>query len=634
MPKRQNAPSNEGPPPKKRKLNNETTEGDSTKKRVNKTEKKKMIRAKKELSRPYFKDILSAKLLWEKFRPHSLPKDEKNKLISEALQILKGNIVLLSNSSDVSRVAQAAFQLGTDQHRSMIFQEVEPHIVHMSQNQYSLHILQKILSCGKPEHKKAILNAFIGNVYTMLPKKGGVKVLDYYYTEVANAAERNMLLQELWGKEYTNFKTTAKPKTLNAVLEEQPEKRALILPKLRKLTNVFLQKGVIHYRIAQVIILEFLRYCTQNDATEVIEKLDDGVLQIMHTKEGSAIAIYCVAYSSPKHKKMLIKRVKQHLIPTLEDPKAHMFICALLAYTDDTVLLDQNILKGMRKHLLKIATNQYARRALGQVLCPKGTRYFAPKFVELLSLPKKSKQITIFKHGDKTYRTEMVSCTKKPEEVRTKELQDALKKDLIKLVRNQTQELITSDPGKDILVDIFKAIPDARNHCLDNIQKLLEDAETIDTLLSSRMASFGFKRLFLEKVKGFDFAKELAKRLKGKIASIALHQEGGAFLVFRMVSNRSSSKLAFAEVESILENLRKKAKKDKGCQVLLKAMTDTDIKALQQQEIVSEEEANDAPNQEIEATATSEEDSSEYDSEAESSDEHASNENDSESDNE
>lgn len=54
------------------------------------------------------------------------------------------------------------------------------------------------------------------------------------------------------------------------------------------------------FSLIHKVFLEYLHNCDQNDRTEMIELLSEHLVHMVHTKDGSQVAMECVWFSSAK----------------------------------------------------------------------------------------------------------------------------------------------------------------------------------------------------------------------------------------------------------------------------------------------------------------------------------------------
>jgi pumilio family protein 6 len=76
------------------------------------------------------------------------------------------------------------------------------------------------------------------------------------------------------------------------------------------------------------------------------------LVEILHTKEGSKVAMLCLAHGSAKDRKVIIKSFKPYIMKIAKEQFGHLVLLAAFDTVDDTVLLRDNIISVT--HLKKL----------------------------------------------------------------------------------------------------------------------------------------------------------------------------------------------------------------------------------------------------------------------------------------
>jgi len=164
-------------------------------------------------------------------------------------------------------------------------------------------------------------------------------------------------------------------------------------------------------------------------------RCQDVIAEIIHTKNGSLIARYFIAYGTAKDRKQIVKNLKPHLERICRDGEAQLVLFTLLDVTDDTKLLSKSLLSDLTALTPKLYMDANGRRALLYPLIGRNKRHMTPVIVDTLKSTDSIREKT----------------SKKDEEVRRDEVRKAVSEDMLKQVRDHVDKLIV-DPGGSLLV--------------------------------------------------------------------------------------------------------------------------------------------------------------------------------------
>jgi len=76
----------------------------------------------------------------------------------------------------------------------------------------------------------------------------------------------------------------------------------------------------------------------------MIDSLKENLPEIIHTKKGHKVAITCLLRGSTKDRKLMVKAMKDFVVPTCKDSYGNMVIIQLFEVVDDTVLVQKSVL--------------------------------------------------------------------------------------------------------------------------------------------------------------------------------------------------------------------------------------------------------------------------------------------------
>ena len=187
-------------------------------------------------------------------------------------------------------------------------------------------------------------------------------ILDDIYRAVATPEQKNRLLREWYGAEFS-IKGLGPQGTdsadLATILEESPEKRKPIMSYLENQINSLIQKKLNGFTMLHDAMLQYFLVCEPGteQANDFLEHLKpdptlkegeeadnvDLMKNLAFTKSGSRLVSLCFAYGSAKDRKLFLRPYKDTIETMVFDQHAHHVLLAALAVTDDTKLSSKSI---------------------------------------------------------------------------------------------------------------------------------------------------------------------------------------------------------------------------------------------------------------------------------------------------
>lgn len=76
----------------------------------------------------------------------------------------------------------------------------------------------------------------------------------------------------------------------------------------------------------------------------MIEGLREHIPNLLHTRDGTRVAMHCVWDGSAKDRKVIVKSLKTHVAKICKEEHGHLLLLAIFDSVDDTVLLQKVIL--------------------------------------------------------------------------------------------------------------------------------------------------------------------------------------------------------------------------------------------------------------------------------------------------
>ncbi|KAF3456285.1 hypothetical protein FNV43_RR00935 [Rhamnella rubrinervis] len=324
--------------------------------------------------------------LWEKMRRHNIAKEDRSKLVSEALQKMKGKIPEIASSHVSSRVVQTCVKHCSQAERDVILEEIQPHLLTLACNTYAVHLVKKLLDNASKKQLSGIISSFHGHVASLLRHMVGCVVIEHAY-HLGNATQKQELLMELYSAELQLFKdlVSMKESRLTDIISKLDLQRGSVIRHMNSMIQPILEKGIVDHSIIHRVLIEFFSIADKSSAADVIQQLSSPLLvRMIHTRDGSRVGILCVKHGSAKERKKIIKGMKTDVSKIAHDQCGSMVLVCILSVVDDTELVKKVIIREVQKNLEELVSDKNGRRILLQLLHPNCSRYFSPD--ELASL--------------------------------------------------------------------------------------------------------------------------------------------------------------------------------------------------------------------------------------------------------
>ncbi|KAF2289136.1 hypothetical protein GH714_029059 [Hevea brasiliensis] len=260
----------------------------------------------------------------------NIAKEERSKLISEALQKMKGKIPEIASSHVSSRVLQTCVKYCSETERDAVFEELKPHFLNFACNTYAVHLVKKMLdNASKKQLAEFILNLH-GHVASLLRHM------------VGSVEGFSLATHDFCGS--TNSR-----------------------------------KGIVDHSIIHRVLIEYFSIADKSSAAEVIQQLSGPLLvRIIHTRDGSRIGMLCVKHGSAKERKKIVKGMKGYVGKIAHDQYGSLVLSYLVSTVDDTKLITKTVIRELQTMLKELVLDKNGRRPLLQLLHPNFSRYFSP----------------------------------------------------------------------------------------------------------------------------------------------------------------------------------------------------------------------------------------------------------------
>lgn len=366
---------------------------------------KERTEARKKKRKPHYTLEQELASLWEKMRRRNIAKDERAKLVTEALQKMKGKVPEIASSHVSSRVLQTCVKYCSEGERDAVYEELRPHFLTLSCNTYAVHLVTKMLENASKTQLTSLLSLLHGNAASLLRHTVGSVVVEQAY-QIGNATQKREILMELYSTEFQLFKDLANMKETRLV-DIIPKVGLKKLSVLRHMTSVLqpiLEKGIVDHSIIHKALVEYLSIADKLSAEDVVKQLSGSLLvRMIHTKDGSRIGLLCVKHGGAKERKKILKGMKGHIGKIAHDHYGSLVLLSILSTVDDTKLVTKVVIRELQPILKELILNKSGRRPLLQLLHPFCHRYLSPDDLAALnfSIPSLcSKTEKEVHHGD------------------------------------------------------------------------------------------------------------------------------------------------------------------------------------------------------------------------------------------
>ncbi|CAF2101008.1 hypothetical protein HID58_019359 [Brassica napus] len=352
-------------------------------KKERRVQAKELTEARKKRRKPHYTLEQELATLWEKMRRRDIGKEDRLKLISEAIQKMKGKMHEIAGSHVSSRVLQTCLKYCSQDEKDVVFKELHPHFLSLASNTYAVHVLQKMLDGASKQQLSACISSLRGHVASLLRHMVGSVVVDHAY-HLGNAAQKQELLGELYSTELQLFKdlNSTSEKRVVDIIAKLGLQKGSVIRHMTAIVQPILEKGIVDHNITHKLLIEYMTVADKTSAAFVIQQLSGPLLiRMVHTRDGSRLAMLCVKHGSAKERKKLIKAMKtekdSHVGSIASDQYGSMVLACIFSIVDDTKLVTKIIVRELEANLKDLVMGKNGRRPLLQLLHPNSSRYFS-----------------------------------------------------------------------------------------------------------------------------------------------------------------------------------------------------------------------------------------------------------------
>ncbi|KAL4273604.1 hypothetical protein GQ457_13G014500 [Hibiscus cannabinus] len=380
-------------------------------KRERRIQAKELAEARKKKRKPHYTLELELASLWEKMRHRNIAKEDRSKLITEALLKMKGKIPEIAGSHVSSRVLQTCVKYCSQEERDAVFSELQPHLLTLSCNAYAVHLVKKMLDAASRKQLAGVISSLRGHVASLLRHMVGSVVIEHAY-QLGNATQKQELLMELYSTELHLFKdlSSIKESRLIDVISKLGLQKSSVIRHMSSVIQPILEKGIVDHSMIHRVLVEYLSIADQSSAADIVQQLSGPLLvRMIHTQDGSKIGMLCIRHGSAKERKKIIKGMKGHISKIMHDQCGCMVLVGIVSMVDDTKLITKFIIRELQATLKELALDKSGRRLLLQLLHPNCSRYLNSNGLAFLNLSVPS----LSAKNDSEVRSEKLSREKK-----------------------------------------------------------------------------------------------------------------------------------------------------------------------------------------------------------------------------
>ncbi|WCJ23422.1 pumilio 24 [Euphorbia peplus] len=357
-------------------------------KRESRIRAKELVEARKKRRKRHYTLEQELATLWEKMRQRDIGKEDRSKLVTVALQKMKGKIPEIASSHVSSRVLQTCVKYCSQAERDSVFEELKPHFLNFARNTYAVHLVNKMLDNASKKQLTEFISNLRGHVASLLRHMVGSVVVEHAY-QLGNATQKQELLMELYSTELQLFKdlTLMKETRLLDVIPKLNLQKGSVSRHMTSVIQPILEKGIVDHSILHKLLIEYFSIVDKSAAAEAIQHLSSSLLvRMIHTREGSRVGMLCVKHGSAKERKKIVKGMKGHIGKVARDQFGSTVLACILSTVDDTKLITKIVIRELQTILKELVLDKNGRRPILQLLHPNCSRYFSPDDMAAFSL--------------------------------------------------------------------------------------------------------------------------------------------------------------------------------------------------------------------------------------------------------
>lgn len=523
----------------------------------------KQLRKEKKLVDLY-KISIQAKKLSEKLRRSDCTTEERKTLTKELHGLLKSHYNKIIFTHDMSRIIQWILKYCQHDIRNDIFNELKPSLMAMTERIYTRNCIKALLKYGDATLKKNIISEWYGNIVNLMSHRVSAPLVELAYSTWASNEAKINFKQEFYGDMYKNDKDK-NVEVLSDAYKNAEGMKSAILSAVKTNIIKILNKKFIDSVLLHTVIWEFLTNCSNTDRNEMIVMLRSFIVNLSKTKFGAKVAMFCIWHGNNKDRKIIMKAMKDNVKSIAMSEHGYMVLLALIDSVDDTVLVRKIILSEILKDLTEVVLNEYGKHVILYLVARRDPHYFPPSMVECL------------REGDNN------ETSKKPADVREKELREAIINTLLESIITETAVWLSKGSTLMVTIAILKVGSGEKlNGAFQAIATFITNAESkiVEEDIEYNIIEHSGLHMMLKKLikndKDLDekgeitFGSILVDHITKNILEQWIRFNKGCFLLILLIENEP--KMVVSNLLSILQELLENIKKEEtiGASILLK----------------------------------------------------------------
>ncbi|KAL6433434.1 hypothetical protein ACFW04_006523 [Cataglyphis niger] len=525
-------------------------------------------RAKKLNNDTVYDKIIQAKQISEKLRRSDCTTQDRINFTRTLHEMLEKHYSKVIFTHDMSRVVQCMIKHCEADVRKAIFHEIKPFVGQMLQSKYAKSCIRNILKYGSRDIKNDVINTFYGNIIKFMSHTVSAPLVELAYSNCTDL-DKIYFKQEFYGDIYKQAKDKA-VKSLSDVYENADGMKSATLSAVKTNLVKILNKGLVNSTLLHTILWEFFSVCSTEDKSELIVMLRVFIVPLSQTKMGAKVAAQCIWHGNNKDRKVIMKALKGNIRTICISEHGYMILLALFDSIDDTVIMKKIILAELQEDLTDIALDEYGRKVILYLVARRDSHYFSPSVVEYL------------RQGDDN------SISKKPADIREKELLEAIRDPLLEAVIADVATWLSNSAIAMVTLAILKVGSGEKLKSafeliakfISNENAKITENDTVCNLIEHPGLHMMLKKLIqndkeLLKKNEYIFGSALLPYLTLEVLKTWIECNRACFLIISLIENESTNyaSILLGKLKQIQRNLE--LKKSPGKSIILKKLKES-----------------------------------------------------------
>ena len=400
----------------------------------------KAAKRQRQLEKPHGDKVVQAKALWNKLRDQNVEAEQRKALVADIMSLIGDTLWEIVARHDASRVVQACFHYGEKSHQEAIMQALSGKCYELSTTQYGHHLIKCVLRHGTNEIRGQVISELTGKVVKLCTHATGSSILELLYNgfkgyKIASKLQLFTLFKECYGREFLVFSDNAP--SLEEFLEKRPESHEGVMGDLHILCERIITKGYHRFSYTHKLLHDYFAHCGPARMSAIVPSIVEATMHLASTPLGASVLCNSLVAGGAKERKKIVKHFRGNATQVAQHECGHLVLMRALDVVDDTVLMRKAVVAELAESCIELALDQYGYRVLMQLIKPNSGRYVTnAKHMKIL--------------------TSVSTTSKKEPEARREEHLKTLRAPLIQGCVDRCGELLRSQSGRSILLEVFK----------------------------------------------------------------------------------------------------------------------------------------------------------------------------------